>query len=98
MPAPWAQGASAPFPPCPPRSGTTQLASLLSWSALPPSERFQRLLSIAYCAALVAVPLLAPATYLRWRQPFLILYRLGYFLFPLLRKPAGTWGGGGAGT
>ena len=71
--------------------GATQIASLLAWSSLPFSERFQRLLSIAHRAAAVMVPALAPVFYMRWRPQFVMVYRVTFFAFPLLRRPRGGW-------
>jgi hypothetical protein len=71
--------------------GATQVVSLLAWSSLPFSERFQRLLSIAHGAAAVMVPALAPVFYMRWRPHLLLTYRVTFFAFPLLRRPRGGW-------
>lgn len=70
--------------------GVTQVVSLLAWSTLPASERFQRLLSIALCLALAALPTFACSWYSRRRTITLIVVRLAYFSFPLLRKPRGA--------
>ena len=69
--------------------GCTQLISLLQWSALPPSERAQRLGSVAWLAAFPLLAALAPRFYLRHRTAALALQRVVFFLFPLLRRPRG---------
>jgi hypothetical protein len=70
--------------------GATQVVSLLAWSSLPVSERFQRLLSIAHGAAACLVPALAPVFYMRWRPHLLLTYRVTFFAFPLLRRARGA--------
>ena len=70
--------------------GATQVVSLLSWSGLPGSERFQRLLSIAQACAFWLLPTLAPQFYLRRRHAIIVLHRLAFFAYPLLRKPRGA--------
>jgi hypothetical protein len=70
--------------------GATQVVSLLAWSGLPGSERFQRLLSIAQACAFWLLPTLAPEFYLRRRHAIIVLHRLAFFAFPLLRKPRGA--------
>lgn len=67
----------------------TQVVSLLSWQTLPLSEKSQRVGSILFAASIWVLPTVAPALYLRWRKEALILYRVGFFAFPLLRKAAG---------
>lgn len=67
--------------------------SLLAWSHLPGYERFQRLLSIPHSASIYVLATLAPLFYLRWRPQLLMLHRLTFFMFPLLRRPAGGWVG-----
>lgn len=69
-------------PTCPPPCraclllhGVTQLASLLAWSSLPGSERFQRVLSIFVCLGLFLMPFFAPAWYNRRRQAVLTGFR-----------------------
>lgn len=69
--------------------GSTQVMSLLAWSSLPGSERFQRLLSIGTAVVPVLLPLRLPVLYLRWRSEVFLVYRVVFFAFPLLRKPAG---------
>lgn len=69
--------------------GATQLVSLLAWSSLPGSERFQRLLSVAACAAMLLLSTLCCAWYDRWRKQILVVFRIIFFAFPLLRKPRG---------
>lgn len=63
----------------------------MAWPSLPASERFQRCLSILYACTPVALPLWAPEFYLRWRPWVFIVYRIGFFQFPLLRKPRGAF-------
>lgn len=53
--------------------GVTQLASLLSWSSLPLSEKSQRVGSIFFAASIWLLPTLAPALYMRYRKEALIL-------------------------
>lgn len=50
----------------------------------------QRVGSILFAASIWVLPTVAPALYLRWRKEALILYRVGFFAFPLLRKAAGA--------
>ena len=79
----------------------TQIASLLAWSTLPASERAQRVGSIAVQLAFLLLPWLVPAFYLRWRRPILIVERIQFFMWPLLRQPKGKadslWSPGRAG-
>jgi hypothetical protein len=70
--------------------GSTQIISLLAWSSLSGSERFQRLLSIGTAVVPVLLPLYLPLPYLRWRSEVFLVYRLIFFAYPLLRKPAGA--------
>lgn len=67
----------------------TQAASLLAWSTLPASERWQRVGSVAVQLAFLSLPWLVPALYLRWRRPILIVERIQFFMWPLLRQPKG---------
>lgn len=67
----------------------TQIASLLAWSTLPASERAQRVGSIAVQMAFLLLPWLVPAFYLQWRRPILIVERIQFFMWPLLRQPKG---------
>lgn len=68
----------------------TQVMSLLAWSTLPGSERFQRVLSCVVAGGMWLLPSLAPRFYLRWRKESLTVYRLVFFAFPLLRKARGA--------
>jgi len=70
----------------------TQAASLLAWSTLPASERWQRVGSVAVQLAFLSLPWLVPALYLRWRRPILIVERIQFFMWPLLRQPKGDNG------
>lgn len=67
----------------------TQVVSLMAWHTLPFSEKSQRLGSIVFAACSWLLPTLAPAFYLRWRKELIILYRICFFAFPLLRKARG---------
>lgn len=69
--------------------GAAQLASLLSWRALPASETAQRALSVLTVLSFYLLPTAAPRLYLRWRTQALLANRLVFFAFPLLRKPRG---------
>lgn len=52
----------------------------------------QRVGSVVFAASMWVLPTAAPTFYLRWRKELLILYRIGFFAFPLLRKPRGeSW-------
>jgi len=51
----------------------TQVVSLMAWSTLPPSEKAQRVGSIAFAASIWLLPTFAPQFYLRWRKEALIL-------------------------
>ncbi len=46
--------------------------------------------SIFFAASIWVLPTVMPAFYLRWRKESLVLYRVGFFAFPLLRKAAGA--------
>ncbi|PRW45349.1 hypothetical protein C2E21_5920 [Chlorella sorokiniana] len=70
----------------------TQIASLLAWSALPASERAQRVASVVVQLAFLLLPWLVPAFYLRWRRPILVIERLQFFMWPLLRQARGIQG------
>ena len=53
----------------------------------PLPAQVQRVGSIFFSATPCALTSLLPAFYLRWRKEILISYRIGFFAFPLLRKP-----------
>lgn len=67
-----------------------QLAPLMG--QLPLGERLQRLSSIALMVAYWGLPSVAPAFYLRHRTALMLLQRLIYFAYPLLRQPKGEAG------
>lgn len=62
----------------------------MAWHALPASERAQRVGSVAVQLAFLLLPWLVPAFYLRWRRSILIVERIQFFQWPLLRQPKGA--------
>lgn len=53
------------------------------------SERWQQLLSIPFSSISFLVPTFFPRFYITHRDAFLFLFKVGFFSFPLLRKPKG---------
>lgn len=71
--------------------GAAQMTILINWSSLPPSERAQRLGSVAWLAVFPLLAACAPRLYLRHRTAVLSVQRIVFFVFPLLRQPRGEW-------
>lgn len=65
------------------------VATQVSHLRCPWSERWQRLLSIPVSAVPTGTAAVAPAFYVRHREIILVAFKLIYWSFPLLRKPAG---------
>lgn len=61
----------------------------MPWHTLSVSERAQRVGSVAVQLAFLLLPCLLPAFYLRWRQAILVVERIQFFQWPLLRQPKG---------
>jgi len=68
---------------------TFHTATQLMHISCPWHERWQRLLSIPVCSFVWALPLTAPHFYLRHRTFFLVIFKMIFFSFPLLRKARG---------
>jgi hypothetical protein len=65
------------------------LAVQIMHISCPWHERWQRLLSIPVASIMWALPLTAPEFYTRHRTAFLIIFKVIFFAFPLLRKARG---------